>query len=48
MLLSRSAEKRAEVVPLVPGAVGGIGPAILVGKRSTRGGPIKWTEQATK
>lgn len=41
-LLSRSREKKAEVVTLVQGVIGGVGPAVCVVTRKKPGGPLSW------
>ncbi len=47
-LLSRSAEKKAEVVLLDPRVIGGVGPAVWVVTRKSRGGPLTWREIASE
>jgi hypothetical protein len=43
MMLSRSAERRVAVVPVIPGHLGGIGEPVLIGRRSKRGAPVRWS-----
>ena len=42
MLLSRSAERKAEILPIVQDRLGGLGDPIATVSRSRRGGPITW------
>lgn len=47
-LLSRSREKKAEVVPLMQDVIGGVGPAVCVVTRKKPGGPLTWRDIETE
>jgi len=43
-LLSRRSEKRAEIVPHIPGGMGGVGLPVSFGKKNVKG-QVVWKDQ---